>query len=486
MILRPPPKPKANDKLFALEVLARLPLAEAFYSSWAFVATDPVLAELFERHRGRCYQDQLSFAELVGVLADAITRYQGSGNAALGKALQRQQLSTQARAVYGKLARLPLPLAEAFLAVLSARLRQLFPPGLFRTELPACLAGLTVVVLDGKTIKKVAKRLLATRGRPGKLHGGKLLVAYLPGEGLAVAMAADPDGEANDIRLMPRVMPLARQAVAGLRLWVVDSQFCDLDQTARFCQDDDHFLVRFTKRNSFAVDPERPARTGVNARGQAFRQDWGWMGAATDERRRYVRRLTVERPGEDDVVVVTDLLEEHEYPAVDLLSVDLTRWQIETVFQQITEVFALNHLMGCTPQATVFQASLCLVIYNLLQVLRGYAALSRRVKVETLSAEKIFRDLHEQLVSVHTVLKVEELLPCLEGQPATAEQVKRQLKELLGRAWSDRWQKAKKKKPAPPQPKAKQSGAHTSVHKVLQQAKQAKREMAKATPQCNR
>jgi len=170
MIL-PPPKKSAQGpphNPFAQEVLARLPLAEAFYTVWGYLARDAVLDALFDRHRGRCYQGQLAFAELVGVLADAVTRYRGSGHRAIGQALQREQLATQARAVYGKLARLPLPLAEAFLAGLTARLRPLFPAGLYHTDLPASLAGLAVVVLDGKKIKKAAKRLLATRGRPGK------------------------------------------------------------------------------------------------------------------------------------------------------------------------------------------------------------------------------------------------------------------------------------------------------------------------------
>ena len=117
------------------------------------------------------------------------------------------------------------------------------PAGLCRTELPASLAGLAVVVLDGKKIKKAAKRLLATRGRPGTLFGGKILVAYLPAEGLVVALAADPDGEANDIRLVPRVLPLARAAIAGPRLWVADRQFCDLEQPRRFSEGDDHYLI---------------------------------------------------------------------------------------------------------------------------------------------------------------------------------------------------------------------------------------------------
>src|SRR5947208_2058086 len=385
--------PPAEDARppFALEVLTRLPLAESFYALWAYVATDKVLGALFQEHRGRCYEDQLT------------------------NALQRQALSCQARAVYGKLARLPLPLAEAFLSGLTARLRPLFPPGLYRTELPNSLAGLAVVVVDGKKIKKAAKRLLATRGQPGKLYGGKVLAAYLPADGLAVALAADPDGEANDIRLVPRLLPLARAAVAGPRLWVADRQFGDLDQPSRFAGGGDHFLLRLRQGVTFAADPARPAAGGVRGPGRPFTRAWGWLGAARDPRRRYVRRIALERPGAEAVLLVTDLLDEPAYPAADLLATYLLRWQIETVFQQITEVFELRHLIGCTPQATVFQASLCLVIYNALQLIRGYVATGRAepVPLDELSTEKIFADLQEELVSVQRLVGPELLGACL-------------------------------------------------------------------------
>jgi Transposase DDE domain len=477
MIL-PSPKTVPQDP-FAWEVLQRLPLAEAFYSLWGYVATDTVLQALFAQHRGRCYHDQLAFAERVMVLADAVTRYQGSGRQAIDQALDQQQLSTQARAVYGKLARLPLPLAEAFLAGLTARLRPLFPAGLFRSQLPACLAGLTVVILDGKKSKRAAKRLLAVRGRPGKVFGGKVLVAYLPAEGLAVAMAADPDGEANDIRLVPHALAQTRAAVAGPRLWVADRQFGDLEQPGRFADGDDHFLIRYRQGVTFAADPQRPAQTGVDAAGRSFTQEWGWLGAAHDPRRRSVRRITLTRPGEEAVILVTDLRDAQAYPAADLLAVYLLRWQIETVFQQITEVFALRHLIGCTPQATVFQASLCLVIYKVVQLIRGYVAAGRAepVRLEELSTEKIFADLHEELVSLQRVLTVDEWLGCLPVL-TTAAQVMERLRQLLARAWSPRWRKATDKKPRPPKAKARQSGAHTSVHKILQQAKHQQRQPA--------
>jgi hypothetical protein len=471
MIL-PPQKPDPDP--FSLQVLARLPLAEAFYLLWGHLAPDSLLDELFAQFRGRCYTDALSFAELVAVLADALTRFHGSAARAIAQALDRHALSTQPRAVYGKLARLPLPLAEAFLSTLTARLRPLFPAGLCRSQLPACLDELTVVVLDGKKIKNAAKRLLACRGRPGKLFGGKILAAYLPQDGLVVALAADPDGEANDIRLLPHALELARAAVTGVRLWVADAQFCDLDQPALFGQQGDHFLLRFTLRNSFTADPARPAQTGTNRLGQTYTQQWGWMGAAHDPRRLYVRRIVVQRLQDEAVIVVTDLLDEQVYAAADLLDVYLGRWQVEGVFQQITEVFELQHLIGCTPAATVFQAALCLVIYNVLQVLRGYAAQvsAEPVGVAELSTEKIFQDLHEELLGLHRVLELEQVLAVLPSVAQEAE-LRQRLGELLRRAWTKRWRKAKASKPGQGRPKAAQkSGAHTSVHKILQQARQ--------------
>ena len=184
-------------------------------------------------------------------------------------------MPTREEAVYGKLRRIPISLSTGFFEDVSELIRPLLPTGHAIGTVPASLAGMTVVVLDGKKIKNAAKRLLATRGRPGKLFGGKILAVYLPAYGLVVAMAADPDGEANDIRLMPRVMPQARTAVAGPRLWVADAQFCDLDQAAEFTKDDDHFLMRFTLRNSFTADPDKAALTGPTAGAKTTPHDPG-------------------------------------------------------------------------------------------------------------------------------------------------------------------------------------------------------------------
>jgi hypothetical protein len=89
------------------------------------------------------------------------------------------------------------------------------------------------------------------------------------------------------------------------------------------------------------------------------------------------------------------------------------------VFQAITEVFELRHLIGHAPQATVSRASLCLVIYDLLQLLRGYAARAapEPAPAAALSAEQLFTDLHEGLVSLHRTLRLEEVLGALRPPP---------------------------------------------------------------------
>ena len=62
----------------------------------------------------------------------------------------------------------------------------------------------------------------------------------------------------------------------------------------------------------------------------------------------------------------------------------------------MTEVFALQHLIGSSPEAAVFQAGFCLLLYNLVQTLRSYVAQESRRSPRTISSELLFRDVQGQ------------------------------------------------------------------------------------------
>jgi hypothetical protein len=454
------------ETTFAREALDHLPLAQSVLLLWQQVADPTFLQDLFDRRRGRGYDKILSFPSLVQLIADALLQHDGSARASFERALENDALPVTIPAAYGKLRRLPIAVSTAFLTEATQRLHDLLPTPPART-LPRSVQSFSVIVLDGKTIKHVAKRLKLLRGVRGGVLGGKTLVALELNSGLAVAMGAHPDGERNELRLVPEVVAQVQQRLPGPHLWVGDRLFCDLTQTGRFMANGDHFLVRYHPKVHFHPDPERGDRLGYDAGGRPYREEWGWLGAATDPRRRYVRRITLTRSADEPLILVTDLLNADRYPAADLLAVYHGRWGIETVFQTVTEVFPLKHLIGSTAQAGIFQLAFCLLLYNMIHVLRAYVAAAEEWEPADVSLEKLFEDVEKELIAWTVMVEPMATVTVLSAPPSVA-QVRQQLRKLLGNVWKDHWLKTVNEKARPYRRKPQASRAHTSVHRILE------------------
>lgn len=450
---------------FDLEVCRRLPLADAALHLLDYVADEAFLADLFDRHRGRCYEKQIGFADLVHLLAEALTRNGPSAHRTFRQAHADGDLGASVRAAYDKVARLPPAVSAALLTDGTARLRDVLP-ATPAEAVPASLAAFTPVAFDGKKIKAVARRLKPVRAVRGQVLGGKLLVAEDIRTGLAVALEAHPDGEASDLTLVPGLLARTRAVVGGPRLWVGDRMFCDLIHLALLAADGDHFVVRSNAKVGFHPDPDRAAEAGVNARGQAYTEGWGWLGGPTDERRRYVRRVTVHRPAAEDVAVVTDLLDGAAYPAPDVLDVYLRRWGIERLFQKVTEVFHLDALVSARANGTVFQAAVCLLLYNLTVVVRAHVAAGADRPTAEVSLEKLFGDLCRQLTGLIEVLGVPAVVARYADGRWTAERLREYLAGVLGRTWRDWWEKSPPRKASEPTPTEYLAGGHSSVYKI--------------------
>jgi hypothetical protein len=450
----------SQASVFSATVYERLPLAQATLELAAFVLQPDQLDDFARQHD--VGGTRLLFPEFLTLIRDALLRYHGS----LRRAYRSRPAAVSVQSVYQRLAHVTLAQSEAFVARFARPLGELVAPS-SHSPVPRALRDFDVYVLDGKKLKKVAKRLAQTRGVAGKLFGGKLLVCLNLHTGLVEALSAHPDGEANDCALVGPLLeqPRFAQPSARRRLFVADRQFGNLTQPVQLAAARDAYLVRRSRTAAFHPDPERPARAGTDGRGQRYEEAWGWLGSGAH--RLYIRQVTLHRA--DPVILMTNLVDAAEVSAGALLDLYAQRWGIEKVFQQVTEVFSLARFIGSTPEASVFQAAFCLLLYNLIVVEKSYLAAAAGWSPEDVSTEQLFRDVRDELVGLQTVVDPAEVARLVVPPPAAAG-MRDRLRVLLSPVWDARkYRKAKNPSPRKPATPAKGSGAHTSVYRILQQ-----------------
>jgi Transposase DDE domain len=468
----PPPRPKMPDLLLEPVddatrccIVQRLPLAQAVLGLFQYVLAPTFLEDLFQRCRGRAYHKELSFTALVHLVGAAITHH-SSVHQALQKRRRDQHLPVSDRAFYGKLGRVPLSLSLGLLDEGTQRLQSLLAATV-NHAVPACFDALQVLLVDGKKSKNVAKRLAACRNQPGRVFGAKLLVCLDARTRLVLAAAAAADGERNDNPLVPDLLNRLRPHRNLPPLFVCDAQFCDLTQVRRLLGEAALFAFRHHPKTHFHPDPERPAHTFLDGHGRTLVEEWGYLGSVKDKRRCYVRRVTWKRDSatHKDLSVVTNLTDGLAYRPQALIDLYLLRWKIETVFQEVATVFGLQHLIGSTPEASGFETALCMLIYNIIQVLKAELAAQQDLPLDDVSSQNLFRSVQHSLIALYQLLPAAHLVACI-AAPTEPVALRGWLRQLLQGQWQPQWRKARNKNPRRYKPKPKQSGAHTSIERL--------------------
>ena len=448
---------------FGIELMRRSPLGTCVLEIFDFAFDDRLLESIWDKHRGRCYEDVLRFDESLRMMRDALVRHGGSAHQ-MYRGLQRHQADpVDQSCFYRKLAHTPVEISRALLSGCTQRLAELMPCPAAR--LPPCFDGFEVLAGDGKKIKDAAKRLKPTRGYQGSLLGAKALVALDIRSGMAVAMSDSLDGMTNDVPLVPLLMPQLYEVFANrpiLTIW--DRQFDDLRTMRRLsAREGDAFVVRMNQmRVPFAVESAVELR---DAEGRRVLDEIGVLGR--DPQAMRVRRITLFRngaEGEENVVVQTNLLSRRQYGALSLLELYHRRWNIETVFQQVTETFSLSHLIGCSPKAVLLQFAFCLLLYNLMQLVKVYVAEDGKVLASVISMFHLFNDVRSELLAwaYHTDGTWPRVL-------RSASAMRKRLRSLLKGSWDPvAYTKAADKKPrGRPTPKLRLHGGHSSVLRAL-------------------
>lgn len=451
---------------FERGLMRRSPLAACVLEICDHIFENQLLDSIWNQHRGRCYEDVLRFEDFLRMMRDALVRYGGSAHRLFVNLEKRGANVVDESNFYRKLARTPVQVSRALLRQCTQRLVGLMPGPAVR--LPDCFDEFAVLAGDGKTIKNASKRLKPTRRYAGKLLGAKALVALDIRSGMTIAMSDSLDGMSNDVPLVPLLMPQVYEAIGDrpiLSLW--DRQFDDVGTLRRLsAREGDAFLVRMKKTKiAFGAESAEQQR---DAQGRRVLDEIGVLGQGKQAMR--TRRITLFRngaEGEEDVVLLTNLLDRRRHSATDLLELYRHRWKIEEVFQQVTQTFSLSHLIGCAPKAVLLQFSFCLLLYNLMQVVKAYVAMDGRVLASMVSMYYLFDDLRTELAAwaYHTD----------GGWPRTrwdAPSLRRRLGELLKGSWDPiGYTKASDKKPRRKdknKPKLWLHAGHSSVQRALE------------------
>ena len=449
-----------------MNVLNKLPLLEAFWRLWREVLPETFVNRVYEENRGRCYQKDFSFDQLVYLIHDAMTQHDGSARATL----ERHQLPASIQAFYGKVRRMPVAVSQALLAEAAQRLESCLP-GSFRQTVAPCFRDHRLLIFNGKLFKNASKRLKATRQLPGAALGGKALAVLDYSTRLILGMEAHQDGHRNEQMLVQPLLAQLRPRITGKRVWVADQHFGNLCNFARCTQEGDDAILRKHPHTVFTADPSPKTTTGVDEINRRYRDE---VGTLTSDRHgtQLARQITIERPGEEDLVIITSLLDRKAYPAVAILEVYRWRWSIEETFQKVVEIFHLKRLIGSHPLAMIFQASLCLTLYNVMTVLRALLAQTQKCHANNVSMYQVNYDLKREITTSHTLLTPEEFLARLPTSDKTLSQRLTHIKALLKKAWLPRWAKVPNKKRHLPKNKhSRGQPAHFSIDKVLRNTK---------------
>lgn len=450
---------------FDQQLKQRLPLVCATLELFDFAFDELLLAGLYEQHRGRCYEDVLSFPRLVSLVRDCLLQHKGSGHRLFQELERDHRQPVDESNFYRKLSRMPVEASRALLQRCTMRLIQVAATPL-AVLLPGCFEGFEAVVIDGKKIKNAAGRLKPTRGYSGALLGAKALVALSVRSGLALAMSDSLDGEANDLALIDELLPQVRAGIDRPILWLADRQFGTGASVRQLRQrSGDRFVVRIKESLVFQGQTRRELQDDQQRK---VIDEIGSFGSGP-RAMTLLRRVTLVRgPGEENVVLLTDLVDQKQFDALDLLKLYRRRWGIENMFQQVTETFGLEHLIGCSPKAILFQFAFCLLMYNLIQVLKGYVAEDGKVQVSIVSTYGLFYDVRRELSTwAYLCGEARPLLETRAGRNADA--MRQRLAELTRDSWDAvAYTKASDKKPRKKKPPAKAlHGGHTSVQRLL-------------------
>jgi IS4 transposase len=307
---------------------------------------------------------ELTFASVVRLMGQVVMRIRPSVNAAYLQ--QANELQVTAKCIYDKLGGIEPQVSRELIRRTARELEVVV-----RTlggELPSRLPGYRLRILDGNHLAGTDRRLKLLRGYTGAALPGQALAVLDPALKMVVDLFPCEDAHTQERAQLEPVL----ETVESRDLWLADRNFCTRRFLFGISRKNAAFLVR--QHAGLPWEPlEERVYVGEIKTGRVFEQSV--RVTHDDGKELTLRRITIHlheatRDGETELHLLTNLPRE-DADALTVASLYSDRWQIESVFQELTvdlccEVSTLGY-----PKAALFAFSVAVLCYNAFSVTKA-------------------------------------------------------------------------------------------------------------------
>ena len=322
------------------------------------------LNELFETHAVKQYTRELLFSNVVSLMSLVVSGIHPSVSAAY-KALEKD-LGVSRPALYGKLNGIELGISQALVRYSASNLKSLICE--LKANQTKLLPGYEVKIVDGNHLGGTEHRLKVLRNNLAKALPGKSIAVLDPQLMLVTDIFLHQDGHAQERSMLPELL----KTVQARTVWIADRNFCTRQFLFGIVRRSSDFIIR--QHKSLPVQEiSKLKKVGKTKTGEVFEQQV--QITDSDNQTLQLRRVVImlhqpTRHGDKEVAILTHL-SASVADAQTITKLYLKRWNIEGMFQVITDTFNCELNTLGYPKAALFVFCVAVVAFNILSSVKA-------------------------------------------------------------------------------------------------------------------
>jgi len=341
--------------------IEKSPVTVMVRSTLERVLSPAALDAIFAKAAVRQVEGELLFSSVVELLALVVWRQRDSINQAYKHAQENFEVSV--RSVYNKLNGTETQVCRALVRQTAQPLSEIVKA--LKPRRQPQLAGYCTRIIDGNHLTSTDHRLEVLRHTGSGPLPGQALAILDPDQMLIVDLFPCEDGEAQERRILPEVIPSAREG----DLWIGDRNFCTTGFLFGLARQGACFVIRQHASTLTWEEETKPKKIGRCETGVIYEQK---LRLQDGERTLWVRRVTIRldrptRSGEKEIHLLTNLPRRHAN-AYKVAELYLKRWTIENAFQEIEQALRSEINTLGYPGAALLGFTIAVLTYNALSV----------------------------------------------------------------------------------------------------------------------